>query len=49
MEEGTRAGRFDGTLVAMHARLLGIAEAHGTMQWQYGAVDGACSPWPRRR
>ena len=41
--------QVDGTLVTMQARILGIAEAHGTMQWPYGAVDGACSPWPRRR
>jgi len=40
---------LDGTRMAMHARILGIAEAHGLIQWQYGAVDGACSPWERRR
>jgi transposase len=39
----------DGTRAAMQARLLGIAEAHGRMRWPYGAVDGACSPWHRRR
>jgi transposase len=39
----------DGTLAAMPARLLGLAEERGMMQWQYGAVDGACSPWPGRR
>jgi transposase len=39
----------DGTLVAMQARLLGLAEERGMIQWQYGAVDGSCSPWHRRR
>jgi transposase len=39
----------DGTLAAMRARLLGIAEEHGIIQWQYGAVDGSFSPWHRRR
>jgi transposase len=39
----------DGTLVAMPARILGLAEAHGMMQWPYGAVDGSFSPWHRRR
>ena len=39
----------DGTLVAMRARLLGLAEARGMTQWQYGAVDGSFSPWHRRR
>ena len=39
----------DGTLMAMQARILGIAEEHGMIQWQYGAVDSAFSPWQRRR
>jgi transposase len=39
----------DGTLAAMPARILGIAEAHGMIHWQYGAVDGSFSPWHRRR
>jgi transposase len=39
----------DGTLAAMHARLRGLAEARGMMQWPDGAVDGAFSPWHRRR
>jgi transposase len=39
----------DGTLVAMQARLLGLAEERGMIQWQYGAVDGSFSPWHRRR
>jgi transposase len=39
----------DGTLAAMPARILGIAEERGMIQWQYGAVDGSCSPWHRRR
>jgi len=33
---------------AMQARLLGIAEEHGMIHWQYGAVDGSFSPWQRR-
>jgi transposase len=41
--------QVDGTLVAMQARILGIAEEHGMIQWQYGAVDGSFSPWQRRR
>jgi transposase len=35
----------DGTLAAMQARLLGIAEERGMVHWEYGAVDGAFSPW----
>ena len=38
----------DGTLTAMQARLLGIAEERGMIQWQYGAVDGSFSPWQGR-
>ena len=37
-----------GTLAAMHARILGMAEEHGMIHWQYGAVDGSFSPWQRR-
>ena len=39
----------DGTLATMQARVLGLAEARGMMHWEYGAVDGACSPWEGRR
>ena len=39
----------DGTLAAMQARLLGLAEERGMMQGQYGGVDGAFSPWHRWR
>jgi transposase len=39
----------DGTRAAMQARILGVAEEHGMMQWQYGAVDGSFSPWQRRQ
>jgi transposase len=39
----------DGTLAAMQARLLGLAEDRGMIQWPYGAVDSSFSPWPRRR
>ena len=41
--------QVDGTLAAMPARILGLAEEHGMIQWPYGAVDGAFSPWHRRR
>jgi transposase len=39
----------DGTLAAMQARVLGLAEEGGLLQWHYGAVDGSFSPWQRRR
>jgi transposase len=39
----------EGTLAAMHARLLGGAEEGGVIRWQDGAVDGSFSPWHRRR
>jgi transposase len=39
----------DGTLAARQARLLGLAEEHGMIRWQYGAIDSAFSPWQRRR
>ncbi len=39
----------DGTLAELPARLLGLAEEHGMIQWQYGGVDGSFSPWHRRR
>src|SRR5437660_2284025 len=35
----------EGTLAAMQARILGIAEERGMIHWEYGAVDGAFSPW----
>ena len=35
----------DGTLAAMQARILGVAEESGMIRWEYGAVDGAFSPW----
>jgi transposase len=38
----------DGTLAAMQARLLGLAEERGMIQWHYGAVDGSFSPWQGR-
>jgi transposase len=46
---GLQRRQDDGTLAARQARILGLAEAHGLMQWQYGAIDGSLSPWPRRR
>jgi transposase len=39
----------DGTLAAVPARVLGLAEAHGRIHWHYGAVDGSFSPWQGRR
>ena len=35
----------EGTLAAMQARILGVAEERGMIRWEYGAVDGAFSPW----
>ena len=31
----------DGTLAAMQARVLGLAEEHGMIHWENGAVEGA--------
>jgi transposase len=39
----------DGTLAAMQARVRGLAEERGLIQWPYGGVDGSFSPWPRWR
>lgn len=39
----------DGTLATMQARILGIAQEQGLIRWEYGAVDGAFSPWERWR
>src|ERR671922_513659 len=39
----------DGTRAAMQARMLGLAEERGLMRWEYGAGDGALSPWPGGR
>ena len=44
-----RRWQADGTLAAMQARLLGLAEERGMIQWHYGAVDGSFSPRHRRR
>jgi transposase len=38
----------DGTLARMQARVLGLAEERGMIHWEYGAVDGALSPWEGR-
>lgn len=35
----------DGTLAAMQARILGLAEERGMIHWAYGAIDGSFSPW----
>ena len=35
----------DGTLAAMQARVLKLAQERGMIHWEYGAVDGAFSPW----
>jgi transposase len=34
----------DGTLAAMQARVLELAQERGMIHWEYGAVDGAFSP-----
>jgi hypothetical protein len=39
----------DGTLAAMPARLLGLAQERGLMPWPSGGVDGAFAPWHRGR
>jgi transposase len=42
----------DGTLAAVQARMLGVAEERGMIQWEYGAIAGAFSPgkgWRRGR
>jgi transposase len=46
---GLQRWQADGTLAAPQARLLGLAEERGRIHWQYGAVEGAFSPWQRRR
>jgi transposase len=46
---GPQRWRADGTLAAMQARVLGLAEERGLIRWQYGAVDASFSPWGRRR
>jgi len=40
----TRRWQVDGTLTAMHARVLGLAEERGLIHWPDGAVDGSYSP-----
>ena len=35
----------DDTLVLLQARILDIAQEHGLIHWEYGAVDGSFSPW----
>lgn len=45
---GLQRWQADETLAAMHARILGMAAEQGMIPWPYGAVDGACSPRPRR-
>jgi len=39
----------DGTLENLQARILGIAQEQGLINWSYGAIDGSFSPWKRRR
>ena len=38
----------DGTLATMPARVLELAQERGLMHGEYGAVDGAFSPWEGR-
>ena len=45
-KRATQRGEAEGTLAAMPARMLGVADAQGMRRWAYGAVDGAFSPWP---
>lgn len=35
----------DGTLTLLEHRIINIAQEHGMIQWDYGAVDGSFSPW----
>lgn len=35
----------DGTLDNLQARILGVAEEKGLINWSFGAVDGSFSPW----
>jgi transposase len=39
----------NGPLATLPARILELAEEPGRIHWPYGAVDGAFSPWHRRR
>src|SRR5262245_14238145 len=39
----------DGTLATMQVRMLELAEEQGMVRWEYGATDGALSPWEGRR
>ena len=38
----------DGTLDALKARILGIAQEEGLINGSYGAIDGSFSPWEGR-
>ena len=40
--------QLDGTLEALQARILGIGQEKGLINWSYGAVDGSFSPWKGR-
>lgn len=44
-----QAWTADGTLEQVQARLLGLAEERGMINWSYGAIDGSFSPWQGRR
>jgi hypothetical protein len=48
-QRGLQCWQADCTRDAMPARLLGLAEERGLIRWPWGAVDGALSPWARRR
>jgi transposase len=48
-QRGLQRWQAEGTLAAMPARLLGMAEEHAMIQGQDGAVDGAFAPWHRRQ
>ena len=40
--------QLDRRLEALQARILGIGQEKGLINWSYGAVDGSFSPWKRR-
>ena len=40
--------QLDATLEALQARILGIGQEKGLINWSYGAVDGSFSPWKGR-
>ena len=39
----------DGTFEHLQSRILALADDHGLINWNYGAIDGSFSPWQGRR